>query len=113
MAQCLLLGSAALWAAQEMGHVHVGDRRRTQRLVTVTTDLAQNPNGTLPTTFTNWKDLRAAYRLFAEPDVTHDAIVAPHTQRVAQACQVSRGGEYLLIEDPTTLSFNTHLVRQC
>ena len=95
-----------------MGHVHVGDRRRTQRLVTVTTDLAQNPNGTLPTTFTNWKDLRAAYRLFAEPDVTHDAIVAPHTQRVAQACQVSRG-EYLLIEDPTTLSFNTHLVRQC
>jgi hypothetical protein len=68
--------------------------------------LAQNPNGTLPTTFTNWRDLRAAYRLFAESDVTHDAIVAPHTQRVAQACQVS--GEYLLIEDTTTLSFNTH-----
>ena len=101
-----LLRSAALWAAQEMGHVHVGDRRRTQRLVTVTTALAQNPNGTLPTTFPNWKDLRAAYRLFAETDVTHDAIVAPHTQRVAQACQVP--GEYLLIEDTTTLSFNTH-----
>ena len=40
-----LLRSAALWAAQEMGHVHVGDRRRTQRLVTVTAALAQNPNG--------------------------------------------------------------------
>jgi len=43
-------------------------------LVTVTTVLAQNPNGTLPSTFTDWKDLRAAYRLFAEPDVTHDAL---------------------------------------
>ena len=46
-----LLRTAALWAAQEMGHVHVGDRRRTQRLVRVAAALAQNPNGTLPTTF--------------------------------------------------------------
>ena len=72
----------------------------------MTTALAQNPNGTLPSTFTDWKDLRAAYRLFAEPDVTHDAIVAPHAQRVAQACQAP--GQYLLVEDTTTLSFNTH-----
>jgi hypothetical protein len=101
-----LLGSAALWAEQEMGHAQLGDRRRTQRLVKVTMALAQNPNGTLPSTFLDWKDLRAAYRLLAEPDVTHDAIVAAHTQRVAQACLVP--GEYLLLEDTTTLSFNTH-----
>ena len=101
-----LLGSAALWAEQEMGHAQLGDRRRTRRLVKVTMALAQNPNGTLPSTFTDWKDLRAAYRLLAEPDVTHDVIVAAHTQRVAQACQIP--GEYLLVEDTTTLSFNTH-----
>ena len=106
MSHAKLLRPAALWAEQEMGRVVLGDRRRTQRLVAVTTALAQNPNGTLPTTFTNWKDLRAAYRLFAEPDVTHDAIAAPHSQRVAQACQVP--GEYLFLEDTTTLSFNTH-----
>jgi hypothetical protein len=64
----------------------LGDRRRTARLVTVTTRLAQNPNGTLPTAFAEWKDLRAAYRLFAELDVTHDAITAPHHERVRQAC---------------------------
>lgn len=102
-----LLRSAASWAAQEMCHVQVGDRRRTARLVTVTTALAQNPNGTLPGTFTDWVDLRAAYRLFAEGDVTHAAILAPHTQRVAQACQTP--GQYLLVEDTTTLSFNTHV----
>lgn len=102
-----LLRCPALWAAQEMGHVQIGDRRRTARLITVTTALAQNPNGTLPGTFTDWKDLRAAYRLFAEPDVTHDAIVAPHTVRVGQACQAP--GQYLLVEDTTTLSFNTHV----
>jgi hypothetical protein len=101
-----LLSSAALWAEQEMGRAQLGDRRRTQRLVKVTTALAQNPNGTLPSTFTNWNDLRAAYRLLAEPDVTHDAVAAAHTQRGGQACQVP--GEYLLVEDTTTLSFNTH-----
>jgi len=106
MSNANLLCSAALWAEQEMGRVHLGDRRRTQRLVNVTTALAQKPNGTLPSTFPDWKDLRAAYRLFAELDVTHDAIVAPHAQRVAQACQAP--GEYLLVEDTTTLSFNTH-----
>jgi hypothetical protein len=89
-----------------MGHAQLGDRRRTQRLVKVTMALAQNPNGTLPSTFPDWKDLRAAYRLLAEPDVTHAAIMAAHTQRVAQACQAP--GEYLLVEDTTTLSFNTH-----
>ena len=100
-----LLCAADIWAEKEMGHVHLGDRRRTQRLVKMTTALAQNPNGTLPSTFTEWKTLRAAYRLFAEADVTQAAIVAPHTQRVAQACRVP--GAYLLVEDTTTLSFNT------
>jgi hypothetical protein len=101
-----LLRCAALWAQKEMGQAQLGDRRRTQRLVKVTTALAQGPHGTLPTTFPDWKDLRAAYRLLAEPDVTHHAIAAPHFERVAQACQVP--GEYLLVEDTTTLSFNAH-----
>jgi hypothetical protein len=101
-----LLCPAALWAQQEVGSALLGDLRRTQRLVTVTMALALSPNGTLPGTFTEWKDLRAAYRLLAERDVTHDAILTAHFLRVQQACQVP--GQYLLIEDTTTLSFNTH-----
>jgi len=102
-----LLGCADAWAEKEMNHVQLGDRRRTQRLVRVSSALAQKPTGTMPTTFSDWKSLRAAYRLFAEPDVTHDAIATPHRLRIAQACQVP--GEYLLVEDTTTLSFNTHV----
>ena len=102
-----LLFSASIWAHQETGRVHLGDRRRTRRLVRVTAALVQKPAGTLPTTFSDWKTLRAAYRLFAEPDVTHKAITAPHIQRVAQACHAP--GEYLLVEDTSTLSFNTHM----
>ena len=106
MSNAYLLQSAPVWAQQELGGVELGDRRRTKRLVTVTTALAQNPCGTLPGTFKEWTDLRAAYRLFAEPDVTHDGILAPHAKRMARACQSP--GQYLLVEDTTTLSFNTH-----
>ena len=35
-----LLQPAPLWAEQELGSVPIGDRRRTKRLVTVTTALA-------------------------------------------------------------------------
>src|SRR5678816_849679 len=106
MSKSDLLWSAAVWAKKEVNEVDLGDRRRTERLITVITGLARNPNGTLPTTFTDWKDLRAAYRLFAEADVTHRAIATPHWERVGQACLAP--GEYLLVEDTTTLSFNTH-----
>jgi hypothetical protein len=106
MSNSYLLRPAAIWAEHQFRDADLGDCRRTDRLVTVTTRLAQNPSGTLPTTFTEWKDLRAAYRLFAEEDVTHDAIMAAHSQRVGQACLTP--GQYLLVEDTTTLSFNTH-----
>jgi hypothetical protein len=107
MPNAYLLQPAPVWAQQELGGAELGDRRRTKRLVTVTTTLAQNPCGTLPSTFREWTDLRAAYRLLAEPDVTHEVILAPHAKRLAQACQSP--GQYLLVEDTTTLSFNTHL----
>jgi hypothetical protein len=68
--------------------------------------LAENPHGTLPVTFPEWTDLRAAYRLLGEPAVTHDRILAGHYQRVAAACR--EPGQYLLLEDTTALSFNGH-----
>src|ERR1039458_4982839 len=69
MSKSHLLQPARLWAEQEMGSVPIGDRRRTKRLITVTAALAQNPSGTLPSTFPEWTDLRAAYRLFAQQPV--------------------------------------------
>jgi hypothetical protein len=94
------------WAEQELNHAQLGDQRRTRRLITVTTGLALNPHGTLPASFPEWKDLRAAYRLLAEREVTHGKILAPHFHRVAEACRSP--GQYLLVEDTTTLSFNSH-----
>jgi len=40
----------------------LGDARRTRRLVTLASHLAATPSGTLPSAFTDWAELKAAYR---------------------------------------------------
>jgi hypothetical protein len=69
--------------------------------------LAEDPHGTLPGSFCGWSEAKAAYRLLEEPDVTYDRVIAPHRARVRTACR--QGGEFLLVEDTTSLDFTSHL----
>lgn len=95
------------WAQSEFGEVSIGDKRRTTRLVAVASELQNSSFGTLPAVFPAWKDLKAAYRLFAEEDVTHERLLSPHVHKVRQSCEKS--GTWLHIEDTTTLSFNSRI----
>ena len=101
------LMSATQWAAQEFDGAQLGDRRRNPRLVQVAAALAEDPHGTLPGSFSGWAQTKAAYRLLEEPDVTYDRILQPHCQRVQDAC--GQPGEYLLVQDTSSLDFTSHL----
>ena len=94
------------WAATEFGGADLHDQRRSRRLIAVAARIAENPQGTLPESFEKPSELEAAYRLLERPDVTHEAVMAPHLQRVRQECR--RPGEYLLVEDTTELDFTSH-----
>jgi hypothetical protein len=96
----------AQWAQSEFSLVELGDQRRTQRLVKIATSLAQSPGGTLPQALPQWKELKAAYRFFSQPENRYEAILQPHWQRTLEQCQ--RPGEYLLIEDTTLLDYSAH-----
>ena len=98
------------WAAVEFGGAKLGDRRRCSRLVRVAAGLAQDSRGTLPGSFRRWAEAKAAYRLLEQSDVTYDRVIAPHIERVRANCRQS--GEYLLIEDTTSLDFTSHLAAQ-
>jgi len=84
----------------------LGDVRRTERLVEVAAALAKNPQGVLTESFEEWSELKAAYRLFSNPEVTYESILSPHWQRTCERC--CEPGEYLLIEDGADLDFSTH-----
>jgi hypothetical protein len=101
------MAPAAQWAQHEFGFAQLGDRRRNRRLVKVATNLAANPGGTLPQAFPQWAQLKAAYRLFNQAQVTYANILAPHLENSRASCR--QPGEYLLIEDTTLLDYSGSL----
>ena len=102
----MVLQDANSWATAEFGEAELCDRRRTRRLVRLAAALADSPGGTLPGVLPAGAELKAAYRLLAGPEVTRERILQPHLARVRREC--ARPGEYLLIEDSTSLDFSAH-----
>lgn len=97
---------ARAWAAREFGHVDLGDARRTQRLVAMAARVMRQPNASLPAQMKSPKALKAAYRLMAEADVTHAAVMTPHWERVRRLA--GQEAVVLMVQDTTTVDFSHH-----
>lgn len=102
----VLLSKPSDWAEAEFSEAALGDARRVKRLVAGASRLAEQAHGTLPKTFSRWSELKAMYRLLSSEAVTHAKVLAGHHRRVRSSCGSS--GEYVLIEDTTTLVFKDH-----
>lgn len=98
--------SAQKWAEHVFGNVVLGDARLTKRVVKIATRLACSPGGTLPDAMRAWRELKAAYRFLDNSKVTFGALARPFWEQTRQACEMP--GEYLLIEDTTTLDYTAH-----
>jgi hypothetical protein len=55
-----------------------------------------------------WNEIRAAYRLFAEEDVTHSALIKPHTVATRDLAQNSPANVVLFIQDTSELDYTQH-----
>lgn len=89
------------WAEEQFGRCQLGDQRRTQRLVKVAEQVANNPAGSFPEQSATWGDLKAVYRLFDAGDVTFEAVATPHWENTRRCAP----GRYLVIGDTTELDF--------
>lgn len=89
------------WAEEQFGSCQLGDRRRSQRLVEMASQVAENPSASFPGQCECWSDLKAAYRLFDVPEVTFEAVAGPHWE-ATRACG---RGRLLIIGDTTELDF--------
>ncbi len=92
------------WAQINCGECQLGDKRRTRRLVQVAAEVARNPSASFPDQMRTWGDLKAAYNLFDEDDVTFQAVARPHWERTKGRTT----GRYLVIGDTTELDFGVH-----
>jgi hypothetical protein len=89
------------WAQLNFGGCELGDKRRTDRLVQVAEEVANNPSASLPNQIEKWGDLKAAYRLFDGDEVTFEAIARPHWELTKQLAK----GRTLVIADTTEIDF--------
>jgi hypothetical protein len=92
-----------VWAQTHFAAATLAHPARNRRVQFIATAMATNPGRSIPGLFTRWYDVKAAYDVFDHPEATPDNIQAGHRRRVRD--QVSRPGEYLLIEDTTAVSY--------
>lgn len=92
----------ATWASTQFATAPLGDRRRTQRPVSLATQMAGNPSSSLPKQTRDWGDLKAAYRLRGRPEATFEAIAAPHWQLTTAE---AKPGRFLILDDTTEIDF--------
>ncbi len=97
----------AAWAAAQFETADLGDRRRTRRPVRLATQMAGHSSGSIPQQTGNAADLKAAYRLFAEQDVTHAAICNPHFAQTRAAA--GQRPLVFLVQDTTELNFSNQV----
>jgi len=94
------------WARHEFAHVRLGDRRLQQRLISVARACAQQPTASLAQACGHRAATQAAYRLFAHPRLTMDAILASHYQATAARCRSE--AVVLAVQDTSTLNYSAH-----
>src|SRR5579883_2041842 len=92
----------------EVANADLGDARLTQRLGTLIDSLADRPGESFPKAL-NDAELEAAYRFFANPNVTPDAILAPHFRQTA--LRASRHRDVVVVHDTTQFEFGGDLKR--
>ena len=98
-----LLLDVISWSEQMSGTAQLGDQRRTHRLARVLAGLATHPVGSLPTRLPK-HDLKAAYRLCAQEQVTHQAIAQAFRCGTLQLLD-EMPGDILVLHDTTELNF--------
>lgn len=91
----------SVWACRAFEECDFGDPRRTKRVVGMAEEMLNAPDQSLPSQFTDWADLKAAYRFCDNRHVNFDAICTPHWNQTRQ----TKPGRYLLISDTTDIDF--------
>jgi hypothetical protein len=92
------------WVDSQFSQAELGDSRRTKRLVTIANNMLAVPEQSLPKQNTNWSDLKAAYRLFSNDNVTFDAVAETHWTQTRE----TKPARYLLISDTTDIDHFSH-----
>src|SRR6185369_12280855 len=99
-------GAEESWAVREFAEAELGDARRTQRLITVATQLAQQPGASFPEACGSGAALKATYRLLGNEAVATAEFLASHVG--ATYGRALRLPVVLAVQDTTEVDWTGH-----
>lgn len=91
------------WVDEETTGCDLGDARLNRRLGRILEDIGERPDKSLPTAFQDWANTKAAYRFFANENVSEDKILEGHFAASAMRIQTT-DGPILILQDTTEFS---------
>jgi hypothetical protein len=95
------------WAREQFEGAPLGDVRRVERASFIAGRLLESPGSSLPALFPRRYDVKAAYALFAHPQVTPDTLQAGHRSRLREVMSSGPPGRtILLVEDTSAFSWS-------
>lgn len=102
--------AAAGWCEEHFGKAHLGDMRRTKRLVQMATGMTQHPQYSIPHQMHAPAATKATYRFLDNEAVSHEAIQSTHWQHSRQAA--GQATVILCIQDTAYLDFSGRQVEE-
>ncbi len=94
------------WAEDEFGEADLGDKRLSNRLVSLVRDFYARPQASVPQACQSRAKTKAAYRFFEHPHMSMDKVLEQHYE--ATLGRVSQEGLVLAVQDTTTLNYTAH-----
>lgn len=95
------------WIYEQFADINVNDARLRDRAVKIAQACAERPEQSFPGRFDSWADIKAAYRFFSHPKVSHQTLQQPHYHNVLEKARFSEE-LVLFIQDGSELLFNSH-----
>jgi hypothetical protein len=94
------------WAAEELQYAQLGDVRRKKRLIRIVSDLAAQPNASVPQASGGVAATQAAYEFWKSPYIKPEAIASSHQHSTLE--RVKQHSIVIAIQDTTELNFTHH-----
>ena len=95
------------WIYDQFSKIDVSDARLQKRAFNIAKGCAKLPEESLAGRFEEWADLKAAYRFFNNPKITHQELQRPHYQYTLEKARFPEE-LVLFIQDGSELLFNSH-----
>jgi len=97
-------------ANEEFSSIRLGDRRLDARFLKVMEKLLDTPTASINSSMGSWCEAKAAYRLFANKELTTEKILNAHRREALK--RIANEKEVLVVQDTTMLVYTSHTKTQ-